>query len=256
MGKRQRFIIVSGILSLGFIGVQFIGDQFKFLSIGGLGILSALLFSWSLHESLKKNATLLTLILPFYFTVGVGLFWFLLPRNLFAQIPIVIFYGLGIYALALTANIYTVAAIRTIALMRAARGVGFVLTLVAFFLIFDAILSLRENIFVTSGVVVAASLPLFIQGFWATAQDSKLNSETFLTSAISSLVMGELALGLHFWPVTVVVGSLFLTLACYMLLGLGQAKLEKRLFSQTVREYFILGILVFIGMFFATRWGG
>lgn len=256
MDKRQRFVIVSGVLSFGFIGVQFVGDQFKFFRIGGLGVLSVILFSWSLHESLRKNATLLTLILPFYFTVGVGLFWFLLPRNLFAQIPIVIFYGLGIYALSLTANIYTVAAVRTIALMRAARGVGFVLTLVAFFLIFDAILSLRVNLFITSGVVVATSLPLFIQGFWATTLDKKINSETFLISIISSLVIGEMALGLHFWPVTIVVGSLFLTVVCYMLLGLGQAKLERRLFSQTVREYFILGVLVFVGMFFATRWGG
>ena len=68
--------------------------------------------------------------------------------------------------------------------------------------------------------------------------------------------MGEIALSLYFWPVTVVVGSLFLTIAVYMLLGLGQAKIEGRLFSQTVREYLIVGVLVFIGMFFATRWGG
>ncbi len=67
--------------------------------------------------------------------------------------------------------------------------------------------------------------------------------------------MGEVALGLAFLPVTVVVGSLFMTVAMYMLLGLGQAKLESRLFSQTVREYLVVGTLVFIGMFLATHWG-
>jgi len=53
----------------------------------------------------------------------------------------------------------------------------------------------------------------------------------------------------------VVVGSLFLTGIEYVLLGLGQAKLEGRLFSQTVREYLLIGLMVFIGMFFATHWG-
>jgi hypothetical protein len=63
-------------------------------------------------------------------------------------------------------------------------------------------------------------------------------------------------MAIFFWPTSVVVGSLFLTIALYLLLGLGQAKLEGRLFSQTVREYLTLGILVFLGMFLATRWGG
>lgn len=256
MSKRKRFIITSLGLSFGFIAIQFISDRYRFLSIGFLGLISVSLFTWSLRESLRKNMTLVTLILPLYFTYGVGLFWFLLPRNLLAQIPIVIFYGFGIYSLCLTSNIYTVAAIRTIALMRAARGVGFVLSLITFFLIFDAILSLRVNLFLTASAVALSSFPLFFQGYWSVSLKSRLGKDELLTSFVSSLMLGELAIGLHFWPVTVVVGSLFLTVACYMLLGLGQAKLEGRLFSQTVREYLILGILVFIGMFFATRWGG
>jgi len=67
-------------------------------------------------------------------------------------------------------------------------------------------------------------------------------------------MVGEIALALAFWPVTLVVGSLFLTVAVYVLLGLGQAQLEQRLFSQTLKEYLTVGILVFAGMFFATHW--
>ena len=81
------------------------------------------------------------------------------------------------------------------------------------------------------------------------------NLEVFSTAIISALVLAEIAIILYFWPATVVVSSLFLTVASYVLLGLGQAKLEKRIFSQTVREYLLLGTLVFVGMFFATRWG-
>ena len=93
MNKRKRFIITSAILSLGFIAIQFLGDRFRFYSIGALGFISVILFVWSLHESLRKNMTLVTLILPLYYTFGVGLFWFLLHKGMFAQISIVIFFG-------------------------------------------------------------------------------------------------------------------------------------------------------------------
>lgn len=59
-----------------------------------------------------------------------------------------------------------------------------------------------------------------------------------------------------FWPVSVVVGSLFLTVTFYMLLGLGQAKVEERLFPAVVREHVVVGIVVFLAMFIATHWGG
>lgn len=254
MSKRQRFVLTSAILSLGFVGIQFL----TFYKIPAIFILAAItigLFYWSLYEGLGWNATLLTLILPVFFTIGVGTFWFLLTGSIFARIPIVIFYGLGIYVLCLTSNIYTVAAIRTIALLRAARGVGFVLTLVTSFLAFDAILSLRIAIPITVVLVAASSFPLFLQGYWGIPLGGEISKELVLLSGVSSLVVGEVALGLQFWPVTVVVGSLFLTVAMYILLGLGQAKLESRLFSQTVGEYLVVGILVFIAMFLATHWG-
>lgn len=255
LSKRQRFVITSILLSLGFIGIQFVEEKFRISSIAGLGLFTLLLFAWSLREGLGKNMTLLALVLPVYFTVCVGFFWFLLPTSMYARIPILIFYGIGIYALCLTTNIYTVAAIRTIALLRAARGVGFVLTLITSFLLFDTILSLRVPILLNSALITASIFALFLQGLWVIPLDSKFSKDIFVYSVLFSLIMGEVALLLYFWPVTVVVGSLFLTVSVYMLLGLGQAKLEGRLFTTTVREYLIVGVLVFIGMLFATRWG-
>ena len=256
MSKRRRFIITSLVLSLGFVAIQFLNDQNRFWYIGALGLLTVLLFAWSLFENLGKNATLLTLVLPAIFTVGVGVFWFLLPTSVYAQIPIVIFFGLGIYILALTMNIYSVAAAKTIALLRAARGVGFVLTLVTSFLVFDAILSLRTQIYLLGLLVFSTSLPLFLQAYWSVLSDKKISKELLIFSLISALVTAEVGVALYFWPVTVVVGSLFLTVTFYMLLGLGQAKLEDRLFSGTIREHLIVGTLVFFAMFLATRWGG
>ncbi len=256
MSKRKKFIITSALLCLGFIGIGLLDNQYRFPAIGGLTLFTLILFFWALYEGLGKNMTLLTLVLPTFFTAGVGIFWFLLPANIFARLPVIIFYGLGIYVLCLTSNIYTVATIRTIALLRAARGVGFVLTLVTSFLIYDAILSLRVPLYITGLASFLFSFPLFMQGLWVVPLETTFSKEILNSSLIFSLIIGEMAISLFFWPVTVVVGSLFLTVAVYVLLGLGQARLEGRLFPQTVREYLIVGILVFIGMFFATRWGG
>jgi hypothetical protein len=85
--------------------------------------------------------------------------------------------------------------------------------------------------------------------------EKEISSEILKIAAVSSLAIGEIAVGMYFWPVTVVVGSLFFTVGVYMLLGLGQAYLEGRLFNQTVRDHITLGVFVFMGMFLATRWG-
>ncbi len=255
MSKRRRFVITSIVLSLGFVAIQFLNDQNRFWAIGVLGLATIFLFSWSLFEGLGRNMTLLTLVLPTIFTLGVGTFWFLLPANIFARIPVVIFYAIGIYILCLTMNIFTVSAIRTIALLRAARGVGFVLSLITSFLVFDAALSLRYPIYYLLPLVLGVSFPLFFQGFWSVVLEKEFSKDILITSAISTLIMAEIAAVLFFWPVTVVVGSLFLTVTFYILLGLGQSRIEGRLFSATIREHLTVGALVFIAMYFATHWG-
>lgn len=165
-----------------------------------------------------------------------------------------IFYGIGIYILLLTLNIYSVSATRTIALLRAARGVGFVLTLVTSFLVFDAILSLKAPIYWNIILVFIFSFLLYFQGLWSAVLSIEYSKDLTNTSLIMALITSQIAGSLYFWPVTVVVGSLFLTVSLYMLLGLGQNKLESRLFSATVREHAVVGIFVFIAMYLATHW--
>jgi hypothetical protein len=256
MSKRKRFVATSALLTLGFFGVQVLDETLRFGAIGALSIATIVLFAWSLREGLAKDMTLLSLVLPTLFTVGVGLFWFLLPANIFTRIPVLFLYGFGIYSLCLTMNIYTVSATRTIALLRAARGVGFVLTLITAFLLYDAVISLKANIFMMSGLVALVSYLLFLQGYWSIILEKTMSKTLLTMSVITSLIVFQVASILYFWPITVVVGSLFLTVTIYVLLGLGQARLEFRLFKATTREYILVGALVLVGMFFATRWVG
>ena len=94
-----------------------------------------------------------------------------------------------------------------------------------------------------------------MQGLWQIPLSVRLSHDMLFLSLIFSLIITELTVSLYFWPVSVVVGSLFLTVAVYILLGLGQSKLEERLFQKTVREYLVRAAAVLIGLFLGTRWG-
>lgn len=253
--KRAKYVFTTIFLTFGFIAIQLTDNTLRLPATVFLGLITTGMFFWSLKEGLGRDATLVTLILPFFFTVSFGLFWFLLPTSLVARIPVIIFYAVGIYALALTSNIYTVGAIRTIALVRAAKGVGFVLTFFVSFLLFDTIFSLKKHFLVNAAIIYAVSFPLFLQGLWSVRLEKYLEKQVLFLSLLFSMSLAQIATLLYFWPVSVVTGSLFLTVAMYIMLGLGQSKLELRLFPQTVREYVTVGLLVFLVMFFVTRWG-
>lgn len=260
ISKDKRLLITSGALALGFIAVNLLDNSYRFFAIGALAALTAILVAWVSWEGLGIDSTLITLILPFLYTLGVGLFWFLIPATIIARIPIILLFAGGIYVLSASENIFAVSAIRKIPLARGAHGAGFVLTLLVAFLLFDAILSVRLNILLTSLAIGLVSLPLFLQGFWMSdhkkqSLKSLVKSDILLLTMISTVGTIEMGLLLYFWPVTVVVGSIFLTVAVYTLLGLGQARIEGRLFKDTIRDYLIVAAVVLVVMYFFTHWG-
>ncbi len=234
--------------------MQFIYDKNRVGEVLILTVLTLLLFVWSVWEGLGLNLTLLSLVLPVTFTLGVGYFWFLIPSGVVASIPSLLIYGFGIYTLCSTVNIFTVSAIKTIPLVRSARGIGFVLSLFTYFLLMDTVLSLRWDLWKYTTATFLVSFPLFFQGFWSVNFEKYFSKLLFIYSLLASLLIVQISIILFFWPVKIVVGSLFLTVFFYILLGLGQAKLEDRLFSSTVREYLTVGIVVFVSMFLATSW--
>ena len=254
MSKRTKFIITSSLLSLGFFSLGFISNQFRYPGIFILSLVTIVLFSWSLWETLGKNATILSLLLPPMYTLGVGLFWFLLPSSIFATFPVIVLYGVGVYVLVSTYNIFNVSTFKKIALSRAANGVGFVLTLFTIFLLCDAVLSLRLGIILRVPIIFLISFPLFLQGLWISHLTTKITREVFLYALTFAVGVASISAVTFFWPLTITFGSLLLTVTSYVLLGLGQAQFEGRLFKTTIREYLLVGTLVFVFMVLATSW--
>lgn len=257
MSKRKRFIVTSLILSAGLLVIANLVDlSLRYLGIGFLSLLTVGLTIWSLKEALEGIEWLIIPILPVFFTLSVSLFHFLLPPSFVTLVIVILSFAFGIYVLFLTENIFSVAAIHNIALFRAASSVAFLLTLVTAFFLFDVIFSFRLALWLNAGLVFLTSLGLFLQSLWSVKLEKVLDQKTCFYSIVLALVLGQFAFALSFWPVSVVLASLFLTAVAYVLLGLSQAHLTGRLFRKTVREYLLVGIGVFFTLILTTRWGG
>jgi len=256
LDKRKKFVITAFVLVLGLLVIQWFGFSGPYLAIIILALLTYLLSAWSLIEGLSGIEWLTVLILPFLFTIGVGFFYFLTPTSWLARAPMIILYGIGLYGLLLTENIFSVAAIRTIQLLRSAHAVAFLLTLVASFFLYNVILSFRFDSWFNFLLVFAASFPLLLQGLWCINLEEKITKKIWSYTLALSFVLGEIALAFSFWPVSVAVGSLSLTTGLYVLLGLSQHEISERLFRRTINEYIGVGVTVLIVIFLTTHWGG
>lgn len=256
MNKRKRFVIVSILLSLGLLATQIVRVEYRYQAIVVLGGISFALSAWALLDDLKGIEWITVLALPLLYPISTGLFYFLLPERLITKLLIVVIFGIGMYALLLTENIFSVAAIRTIQLLRAAHAVGFLLTLVTAFFLFDSIWSFRLPFYVNAVLVSGSSFPLFLQGLWSyRLEEERISAKTLIYSLSLALLMGEIAAVISFWPVTIPVGSLFLVTMAYVGLGISQYHFSDRLFRKTLYEYLGVGIIVFITTFLVTRWG-
>src|SRR3989338_1536763 len=185
MSKRAKFFAVSLFLGFllwlsGFFGVE--KRLAIVLSISGIAYVLA---AWGFFVGFKGWEWITLLILPVLFTLGSGLFGNLLPSaipsmfGLNFQIETSLFLGgvvrflftilyvLGMYAVLLTENIFSVASIRTIQLFRAARSVSFILALIVSLFFFSVAFSLKLPFYLISILVGFISLLLSFESLWS-----------------------------------------------------------------------------------------
>ena len=255
--KRRKLILTALLLSASFLITQLLNIQQKFEAIAVLTVFTYWLTVWSLLDDLKGIEWLTLMILPTMFTAGVGMFYFLLPARWYTQLPIAVLYAVGMYALLLTENIYSVAAIRTIKLLNAAHAVGLMITLFTGFLLFDTVLSFKLSAYLNFFWVVLISFPLILGDLWAVnLEEQSISPQIRKISLAMAVIVGEVAWVLSFWPAKVSLASFFLVALMYVGLGLARLRLARKLFQQSQTEYLWVMIIAVSVMIFATRWGG
>jgi hypothetical protein len=252
--KRQRFILAVVVLSVGLFVSEYILGKSAISIIFVLSLLTVVSLFLTLRKDLKDNFSPQVFILPFFYSLAVGLFYLLVPTRMITRIGITSLYALGLYSLFLSENIFTVSSIRTIALLAGARTVSLVLTLLSFFFISNVVFSFHINVFITLLLVFAYSFLIVLHSIWTYALESNLLSEIFWVLSLTFCLV-EVAVFLWFRQGSPTVLALFLTAIFYVLIGLTQAWFEKRLFRGVILEYFWVTVVSFIFLILFTNFG-
>ncbi len=254
MRRREKFVLASIILSVLLMLVQYTPLEWRPLSLLIFALIAYVLAAWSLFENLDGIEWLTIVPLPALYALSVSSFYFLLPSSWVARIGILALFGLGMYALFLAGNIFTIAKVRTIQLLRAAQAVLFLFCLIAALLAFNTVFSLGL-LFIWNGLACAAiAFLLSFSFFWSIRLEKRLSGEVLALTIRTASSLGFLAMALSFFPGKLWPSSLFLMTAMYALLGLGQSSLEQRLFTNTLREYLGVFTSVVIVFFILLPW--
>lgn len=256
MNKRQKIIIISSLLTIGLISTQLVDFNLRFKFIAGLGVLAYFLSLWALWEGLNLTKAIILLILPTFYTLAVASFYFLLPVRWLTRLPVAILFGLTFYLLILAQNVFNVAAIRTIPLYRAASTAAFLFTLLSAFFIFNVVYAFNLPFYWNGMLIFAISFPLILQVLWSIEMEDRVAVATVAQSLILSLLMGEIALSLSFWPMATTIWSLSLASSLYVLLGLILQVLRGSVSKKVITEYLLIGLAILAVGFFSTSWSG
>lgn len=248
MRRREKSVLVSAVLSVGFVAQQYIPLEWRPLALVIFAVITYIFTAWTLYENLDGVEWVTIVPSPALYAMTVSGFYFLLPSSWIARVGITVLFGLGMYALLLAGNIFSIAKVRTIQLLRAAQTVMFLFSLIAAMLAFNTLFSLSLwfgwNGLAAAVITALLSMPFF----WSIRLEKRLSREVLALTVRSMIWVGGLAAVLSFFPGNLWPTSLFLMTALYCALGLGQSGLEQRLFTNTVREY--LGVLIAVLVMF------
>jgi hypothetical protein len=253
--KRQRFVVSVILLTLGLFYSEHLLGKSGFFVVFFLSLASSLLFFTSVYADIKENKSLIVYALPlFYYTLAIGLFYFLIPPRVISRFVITSLYAFGLYSLCLSQNIFIVASLRTIPLMSGARIVSLAITLVSFFFLSTVAFSLRLPLIFVIMLLFAFTFIATFQSIAVTFEKS-IKKSLLWVLALTTCIL-EVSVILWFWPTMPTLIALFLTGLFYTLIGLTHAWFDKRLFRNVMWEYIWVAAIVLFVLILLTPWRG
>ena len=252
LSKRQKIVATSIIVTLAFILItQPVNVLFKrYYLVAVLGLLTYILTLISLWKGMTLTKAVLLLILPVFYVIAFPGFYFLFKHvRWLTRLPAAVFFGISFYWLILSQNILNVASDRAIPLYRAASTANFVFTIFSFILIVSIVFSLNLSFYWNGLIIAGLSFPFSLQSLWAIKME-KIDSRLIVYSVIISLILGESAAALSFWPQSPLVNALLLNSINYIFLGILSEYLRDRLKKRVIIEYAQIGgglmLLIFL----------
>jgi hypothetical protein len=253
LAKRQKILITAFLVFIGFIFItQTVNIVFRrYYTIFILGMVTYILSLWALWQGMTRIKAVMLMILPFLYCIAVPSFYFLFPVRWLTRLPMAIFFGLSFYWLLLSQNVFNVASERAIPLYRAASTVNFVYTIFTAVLLISIVYSINLPFYLNILLVVLIIFPLTLQNLWSITME-KVDLTMLIYAAITSLLVGEMAVALSFWNSAPLVISLYLSSLNYAILGILNEYQRDRLNKRALWEYIQVGGILFLIIFIIT----
>ncbi len=251
---RFRFVLSSVLLTLLMAASTFFTFEYWIVFLPLFFISCYLLCYFALLEGVERVEWLTLFFMPIALTLSFYLFYFLFPIRWLTRLPFITIYGISIYAVLLCANIFNVGVEKSLQLYRAAFSVNFFDQMFISFLLYSSLLSFKLDFIFNTLLVGLLSFLLAFQLIWSVKLELKINKEMIFSSLLIGVVVGQLALIGSFTPIKSTIFALFLTSSYYSLSGLVHSFLDQRLFKETIREYLLVWLAVFVITVLSIRW--
>ena len=244
---RLRIIIATAVMFTGMAISTFFpfgGAWLWFLII--LSVCAYMTTYIAVYEGIDGVEWYVLFIMPILLTLGLYLFYFLLPVRWLTRLPFLVIFAAGYYALLLTSNIFNVGVEKSIQLYRAAFSINVLLQTIVIFLWSIVIFSFRFNFLVTALIMSSIAVLVSIQLLWTVHLNQHMESKLVRYAVIQGILLFELCILLTFIPFKLNIVALIFTAGYYSSMSILYHYSGERLFQNVVRENSLVFIFVFI----------
>ncbi len=252
--KRRRFIAATIVLSGVLMGSTFISFSDIIFVLPILLVLVYTATYFSILEGITGVEWLLLFLVPVYFTTAFYSFYYFLPQRWLTRLPFGILYGISLYAILLSQNIFNVGVEKSIQLARAAFSVNYLFLTIALYLATSIIASLRLGFLFNALFFGLLTFPVALHFLWSVNPSEHIEKLHYKFAFFISLLVAEVGLFFSFIPVNPSIFALVGMTVFYCLCGIFQAYVNERLFRDRIREYIFVFGFILILVFLSLRW--
>jgi hypothetical protein len=242
--KRYRLVISVLIMVAIMLTATFFSLDKAIYFLPVMALVSYFLAFFCILEEIEHVGWFGFFFMPVVATIFLYLEYFLLPGRWLTRLPFIIIYGISIYAILLTSNIFNVGVEKSLQLYRAAFSVNYFYQAFIVFIAFNFLLSLQLNPFINMICVGIITFFFSFHLLWTIRLKKYIEPEVLKFAFLIGLILGQIGLILSFIPLKPTSSSLFLASSYYSLLGIIYHFLDSRLFKETIREYIFVWIFV------------
>lgn len=252
--KRKRFLVATIVLTFQMLVFTFLGFETAMVGLPIALIVVYIASFFAILEGIDRGEYIMLFLVPIYFTLAFIMFYFFLPQRWLTRLPVLMIYGVSMYAILLSQNIFNVGVVKSLQLFRAAYSVNYLFLTIIMFLTSSLLFSFRLTFIENALGVFFLSVPLALHLLWSVEPKLIIEKKIIQLSFVIGIIIAEVTIVGSFMPLNSAIFALLTTGVYYSLCGLFAADFSGRLFRDRVREYVFVMIFIGIITFLSLGW--